>query len=259
MAKALDWTTRLNHEAQLHDDKCFVTLTFSDEHLPADRSIRPRDLQLWIKRLRKQLGHNRVRYFACGEYGEKGLRPHYHALLFGYCPRDLKPWRTTPSGYLVYRSAELEKTWPFGHVEIGTVTDESANYVARYVLKKVNGNDAGEHYTRERIDQDGVITATWQVLPEFIVMSTRPGIGKAWYDQFAADCFPSDFVIVNGQKRPVPRYYKKQLLGDDALLVSMDREARALRHQDNNTPERLAVREEVQTLKAKRLVRPMED
>lgn len=255
LAKSMEWATRIHHEAQMHDENCFVTLTFSDDFLPANHSINPRDVQLWMKRLRKAVGHNRIRYFACGEYGERGFRPHYHAILFGWKPNDLVPWRKTKSGHVVSRSAFLEKTWPFGHVEVGTVTLESAGYVARYVVKKVNGNAAEAHYRRA----DAETGETWNVLPEFILMSTKPGIGRAWYDAYSSDAFPSDFVIINGQKRPVPAYYKKQLIDDDQQAISMQREERAKVHADNNTPERLAVREESQTLRARRLHRELDN
>lgn len=251
--KARDWATRITHEAQLHRDSCFVTLTFGPDHLPEDGSVSVRDLQLFMKRLRKKVG--KVRFFGCGEYGDHSDRPHYHVILFGYDPPDRKVWRRTPSGHLVYRSETLETIWPYGHVEIGNVTIESAGYVARYCTKKVTGHAAEEHYRRVNPDT-GVI---YQLKPEFIVMSNRPGIGRDWFDLYSMDAFPSDFVIINGQKRPVPRYYKKQLDDLSSLKVTAARKSKAREHEDNNTPERLAVREEVQTIRAARLTRSMEE
>lgn len=251
--RARDWATRITHESQLHDRNCFVTLTFAPDHLPADLSVRTRDLQLFMKRLRKRVGQ--VRFFGCGEYGDRGLRPHYHVLLFGYDPPDRKPWRKTSSGHLIYRSAELEQVWAFGHVEVGDVTVQSAGYVARYITKKVTGPPAEEHYRRVNNETGEV----WQVQPEFICMSNRPGIGRGWYDQYSEDAFPSDFVVIDGQKRPVPRYYKKQLEEKALLKVNAKRKQRAFKHSDNNTPERLAVREELATIRAALLRREMED
>lgn len=268
LTRAQDWSTRVHHEASLHADNCFVTLTFSDDYVPSDHSIRVRHLQLFMKRLRKQLRTNRVRYFACGEYGEQTFRPHYHLILFGYCPDDLVAWRRTSSGFVVSRSPELERVWPYGHVEVGTVTTQSAGYVARYVTKKVSGDLAGDHYTRWHPDTG----FPWSVVPEFLVMSRRPGIGDRWFNEFSCDAFPSDFVVVEGQKKPVPRFYKRRLderyaPENDAELpdlitpadqVTLGRKQRAAAHAEEQTTRRLMTKHESANLKAKRLVREME-
>jgi hypothetical protein len=250
--KARDWSTRLSHEASLHEANSFLTLTFAAEHLPEDHSVHVRDVQLFMKRLRKAVG--RVRFFACGEYGDKGGRPHYHLLVFGHDFPDKTPWRKTGSGHVVYRSAALEKLWPFGHAEIGTVTVQSAGYVARYITKKVTGEAAEDHYSAVH-PADG---QPFKRRPEFIVMSTRPGIGAGWYDEFKDDAFPSDFVVIEGRKTPVPRYYKKKLSELEALKVTAQRKENAALHADNNTTTRLMTREESQQLRADRLVRNME-
>lgn len=255
LAKAQDWATRIHHEASLHDANCFVTLTFSDEFLPSDLSVRPRHLQLFMKRLRKRLGHERVRYFGCGEYGDRSLRPHYHVLLFGYAPRDQVPWRRSASGFVVNRSAELEEVWPFGHVEVGSVTTQSAGYVARYVTKKQTGDAALEHYTRIH----PTTGFPWQVVPEFLLMSRRPGIGDEWFSRFASDAFPSDFVVVEGRKVPVPRYYAKKLSELESLKLVVARKERASRHAGEQTTRRLLTKSESQNLRAARLTRELDN
>lgn len=255
MDRSRDWATRIWHEASCHQANAFLTLTYSDEHLPDDYGVHVDEMQKFMKRLRKKLGF-RVRFFGCGEYGEQNLRPHYHAIIFGTDFPDKRAWRKSTSGHIVYRSAELETCWTKGHAEIGTVTLESAGYVARYIMKKVNGDQAAEHYWRKH----PITGCEAQVRPEFICMSTRPGIGREWYDRFSGDCFPSDFVVVDGQKRPIPRYYTKQLRVVDEPAhdaIKLKRKERAEAHADNNTPERLAVREESQTLRAARLTREL--
>lgn len=256
-----------------------MTLTFADEFLPEDYSINVRDIQLFMKRLRKQLGHNRVRYFACGEYGDASYRPHYHLLLFGYDFPDRTLWRRTSSGELTYRSAFLEKVWPFGHAEIGAVTVQSINYVARYILKKVNGVASEDHYYRIH-----PITGVFnKVNPEFITMSSNPGIGSTWFDRFSSDAFPSDFVIIDGVKRQIPRYYMKKLVAreeqhtnpppdqgpppgrkgitrqSDLVRVNRLQRAASPEAKANNVPERLEVREESATLKASRFKRELDE
>lgn len=240
------------HEAQCHEAKCFVTLTYNNEHLPDDYSVSPRHMQLWHKRLRKKIGS--FRFFLCGEYGDQGLRPHYHVALFGYSFPDRKLWGKSDTGYPVYRSAILETAWPFGNSEIGELTQESAGYVARYMLKKINGDRAPEHYRRIH----PLTGEVCQVTPEFIRMSNRPGIGAAWYEKYAGDAFPSDFVVINGQKRPVPRYYAKKLEEKEKQKLVWERKKKAANHTDNNTPERLAVREESLALKVNKLKRTLE-
>lgn len=256
MDRSRDWSTRIWHEASCHEHNSFLTLTFNDAHLPSDYSIRTEDMQKFMKRLRAKLGF-RIRFFGCGEYGEQNLRPHYHLMIFGHDFPDKQPWRKTQSGHMVYRSAQLETVWTFGHAEIGTVTLESAGYVARYIVKKITGEAAKEHYERTNPETGEV----HQVKPEFICMSSRPGIGRQWYDKFSGDCFPSDFVVVDGQKRPIPRYYTKQLRKaseDQYWDVKTKRGERADEHQDNNTSERLAVREEAQKLRAAHLKRELD-
>lgn len=263
LAKAGEWAMRIQHEAKLHDANSFVTLTYNDLFLPDTYSVSVKALQLFMKRLRKALGNERVRFFGCGEYGEENLRPHYHVMIFGYDFPDKKPWRKTGSGHLTYISEELAKIWPFGHHEIGNVQIESAGYVARYCMKKITGKEAAAHYNRiHPLTGEQV-----QVSPEFITMSRRPGLGEGWFTRYATDAFPSDFVIVDGQKKQPPRYYMKLLKrqeGDDKLApriqtkVSTGRKANARARAHDNTPERLAVREEVTRLRVQRLRREMD-
>lgn len=89
-------------------------------------------------------------------------------------------------------------------------------------------------------------------------MSRRPGIGSEWYDRYSCDAFPSDFLVVDGSKRPVPRYYTNKLEEEAKKAIKDKRKARAEENSANSTPERLAVREEVLNLKVKRLEREMD-
>lgn len=268
----------------MHAVSSFVTLTFSEENLPLDNSVNVRDVQLFMKRLRKSLAtpgaaedSTFIRFFACGEYGETLFRPHYHLIIFGHDFPDRYPWRKSPTGHPLYRSDSLEKLWPFGHSEIGTVTPQSAGYVARYCTKKVYGDDerARAHYMRGyALNPETGEERIWEVRREFIVMSRRPGIGMHWFQEFHMDCFPSDFVIVDGQKRPVPQAYWRRYLeqysdenfgeGAKPLLnpaerVRLARAHKTRKHRDNNTDGRLLTRHESQQVRAKRLARNMDN
>ncbi|QXP44298.1 MAG: replication initiator protein [Arizlama microvirus] len=239
------WAVRCIHESKLHPVNCVVTLTYDDKHLPENGSLRKRDVQLFIKRLRKKISPAKVSYLYCGEYGEQFSRPHYHILLFGYRPSDTRPWRKQKD-VQYYRSPTLEKLWSQGNVELGDLTFKAARYVAGYVFKKVYGDFADEHY--QRLDsQTGELQ---QVTPEFINMSTRPAIGKRWFEKFHTDFFPSDHTIIEGKKKPVPSYYLKLLKTREETLANQIKKARIKRNIDrkiiaNKTPERLVVRETV--------------
>lgn len=241
----------------MHAQKSWITLTYADEHLPDDYSVSVRTVKMFMDRLRKAVLPARIRFFACGEYGEQYFRPHYHICIFGWDFPDKYLWRKSPAGFLLYRSPLLERTWGFGHSEIGELTKASAGYTARYMLKKVGGEYAEERYTRLHPITGEIV----QVRSEFISMSNRPGIGRPWYEKYSSDAFPSDFVVVDGKRHPIPRYYLKQLKETDSNIANAvvgARIVRAKEHADNNTPERLATREELQELRAKKLIRKME-
>lgn len=247
--RAREWSVRCLHESKLHKFNSFVTLTYRDEDLPPGRSLDYRDYQLFMKRLRKSVGIP-VRFFMCGEYGEKDQRPHYHALLFGYQFPDLKFWSRSPTGNALYRSEILEGLWTKGNSLIGQVTRESAGYVARYCMKKVTGDLAKDHY---RVEENGVV---FDRVPEFARMSLKPGIGAEWFAKYHSDVFPHDYVIADGIKIPVPRYYDR--LGRetyDLEGIKFRRETYGRAHAQNNTDERLAVREEVAKARLKSLAR----
>lgn len=258
MDHARDWATRLVHESKMHGESSFLTLTYDDAHYPLDGSVAVRPLQLFLKKVRNTVG--RVRFFACGEYGSLNWRAHFHVILFGsaFYP-DRVPFAKTGSGHITYTSPTLQRLWPEGHSYIGHVTPASCGYVARYITKKVNGNLAADHYRRPNPVTGEIV----DLKPEFICMSNRPGIGKGWWDQYNTDAFPSDFLIIEGKKVPVPRYYKKQLAKENPVKhdrVTWKRKAKSFDEERryNNTVERLEVREELQQIRADRLIRSYE-
>ncbi len=255
LEKSRQWAIRCTHEAQQHESNSFITLTYSDDYIPNDGSLCLRDFQLFIKRLRKSL-KQKIRFYHCGEYGENYGRPHYHACIFGHDFPDKTPWKTS-NDQTLYRSTSLEKLWPHGYSSIGDVTFQSAAYVARYILKKINGDAATAHY--ERIDPTtGEIT---QLLPEYTTMSRRPGIGTDWYKQFKSDVFPSDEVIMNNVKMRPPKFYDGLYefeFPEDHLKMKQKRKATAAIHSEDQTPERLKVRCQVQKSQLNLLPRKIE-
>lgn len=240
-----EWALRLMHEQQMHGrwKSSFVTLTYSDEHVPVSYSLDRRALQLFHKRVYRRKG--KLRYFGVGENGDKFERPHYHTLLFGPEWTDLKRYRKSERGEWLYTSEEVASLWPFGFHEIGEVTFESAAYCARYCMKKRTGEKADEHYWRVS-PMDGRL---YRRASEFALMSLKPGIGATWAKRFASDCFPSDFLVVDGRKFPVPEYYRSLLLGEaEARKLKLERmrKANTPSQKWNRSAERLRVREAVQ-------------
>lgn len=193
------WALRCWHESLLHSDNHFITLTYDDEHLKSF-SLNPDDLTLFFKRLRN---YCKFRYFACGEYGDKNGRPHFHAIMFGLRLPDLGPFSINSMGDPLYRSKLLESFWPYGFVSIGAVTFKSCAYVARYVTKKKKGKDAHVY------DDLGII-------PPFVRMSRKPGIGYDFFFKHRSQIEEQLFVRSQGGViSPLPRYYEN-LLSDSA-------------------------------------------
>ncbi len=257
---ARQWGLRCSHESQGYEASSFLTLTYSNANYPDNGSVNVRDLQLFQKRVRHFRKPVRIRFFSCGEYSPSTWRAHYHVLGFGLHFADRIMHAKSKSGFPVYTSDELSELWPHGHAYIGDLTYESCAYTARYSMKKVNGKKALDHYRRI----NPVTGEAVQLRPEFITMSRRPGIGADWFKQFGSDCFPSDYLILNGSKVPVPSFYLRQLAarpgGDlSELMIKTRRKERGRVHADNNTPERLAVREEVAERRFARLMRSFEE
>lgn len=251
LERSRQWAIRCIHEASLYEDNCFITLTYNDQHKPDDDSLDVRHFQLFMKRLRKRFGAG-IRFFHCGEYGETFGRPHYHACLFNFDFQDKVEWKRS-NGVPIFTSDSLSELWPYGFSTVGSVTFESAAYVARYILKKVNGDLADDHYFDS---STGVYRK-----PEYTTMSRRPGIGKGWFDKYSSDVFPSDFVVINGTKMRPPKYYDRQfeiVAPDEFEEIRDKRERSALVHVDNNTPDRLKVRETVQLRRLEKLPRTID-
>ena len=196
--KSIEWAVRICLEAREHAENCFITLTYAE----TDYNLHKRDLQLFIKRLRKHVEPVKVRYFACGEYGSKGHRPHYHIILFGWKPKDGYFWRMS-KGEKLYRSPTLEKLWSkkiydvkkkkyvdvsMGFSTWGDISFNSARYCAKY-LQKLNEHIEGR-------------------TEPFVVMSNRPGIG---FNAISPDMLLTDKVYYDGKSIRVPRYFEKVL------------------------------------------------
>lgn len=193
---ANEWSHRIVDECKHHEQNCFITLTYNEDNKPADGSVSRRELQLFLKRFRKAVGVP-IRFFACGEYGKKALRPHYHLIVFGWYPPDAVFWERDRKGVDLFRSPLLEKCWQKGFSSVGAVTIDSAKYCAKYLQKL------------QKLP-DGLVKS-------FVQMSLRPGIG---FDSISAKSLDGDRIYHNGKSCKVPRYYLKVLERDGHDLTA---------------------------------------
>lgn len=235
--KSREWANRMLLELPYSDNAYFVTLTYDDEHLPMSEyhdilglagevcdaaTLRKKDFQLFMKRLRKRFGEG-IRYYAAGEYGSKTFRPHYHAIIYNLPLQDLKLYKVSPRGDKYYNSEELQKVWPFGYVVVADVTWETCAYTARYVTKKLTGKQA-------------YFYDYFNVEPEFSLMSRRPGLGKEWYNEHGAEAYKSYIITVstqNGMKQFKPPHYYDTLYDQEepARLKEVKEQQRKMAQQ----------------------------
>lgn len=196
IARSREWAMRLVHENGVWAESVFATLTYSDDYLPTDLSLSKRHLQLFVKRLRKDIKLKKIRYFACGEYGDKNGRPHYHAIIYGLGPENYD---------------QINDAWSQGLVHCGSVTYQSARYVAKYVFKRYDPRYATQVYGERQ--------------QPFVLMSHS--LGKTWAEENKKYITDNEVITLNGVKMSTPRYYRKILnikMSDEELnMRAVDR------------------------------------
>lgn len=194
-----NWANRIVLESKEYnkDSNWFLTLTYNDENLPIKEvvntetgevikgfSLWKKDLQDFIKRMRYY--YPGIRYYAAGEYGEIGERPHYHACIFNLnIGKDkLKKYKNNNAGDAIYQCAEIEEIWGKGFITIAPLSWETAAYTARYIMKKQFGSEAEKYYLSKAKN------------PEFTIMSRKPGIGLKYYDENKYDIYKNDEIAI---------------------------------------------------------------
>ena len=265
----------------MYKENWFLTLTYDQDHLPkagtmidpktgedkgqnTNGTLKKEDLTNFIKRLRieweRKRNHKGIRYMACGEYGSKGQRPHYHGIFFNLplTIGDLKFHEYNENYEPLYRVPEIEKIWGKGIVVAANVNWNTCAYVARYVTKKVGIPTQEEYYKCLGIE------------PEFFRMSRKPGIGRDFYEIYKDEIYKKDGLIVNKyggglmKVRP-PKYYDKLYDIDNHDKMENIKKERKKKTEKINIlkykqtslyrKQQLTTEEQTQNAKAKTLIR----
>lgn len=248
------WSDRMIMELADNDGKgVFVTLTYNNDHLPfavdedglpVSFSLQKRDFQLFMKRLRKRFSERSIRFFACGEYGGRTLRPHYHAIIYGLSLSDfpdLYVHGMNELNQLYFVSPLFSEIWSNGFTLLSDVSYKTCAYVARYNVKKAYGDNIKPHELAE---------------DSFVLMSRRPGIASRYYDDHPDffDTMSAYFSDSNGSVRvSCPSYFLSKLSIDnpdkyvnivrERRQLSKDRELLRLARSDLSYPEQLEIEE----------------
>lgn len=196
------WAFRLYQQSKIATSAMFLTLTYDNSTVPISDSgyltLRPSDLQLYMKRLRKVCGE-KLKYYSCGEYGARTFRPHYHQILFN---ADI---------------TKIQNAWQNGHVHYGDFTGASVAYTLKYMCKKSSVKYSGD---------DRQI--------EFSHMSK--GLGVNYLSPAIVNYHRADlrrlYLNNNDKKVAMPRYYRNRIYTDEELeklqVINADSRAQAM-------------------------------
>lgn len=197
--RAADWAFRVKHELSMHEESCYLTLTYDEKSKHEDAAYSYYDFQNFLKRIRNYQ-KKKIAHFTSLEYGSKNGRLHFHTIIFGYYPKNAEFLRTSPSGYPLYSEEKriyndkshrpLNQLWPYGYHSFAPATIETAYYIASYALKN-----------NTTINQDG------EILSDSLKTSRNPAIGLIYFHKNYEQLVASS---IHHNKR-LPRYYEKKL------------------------------------------------
>lgn len=247
------WAIRCIHEAKLHEQNCTLTLTYAPEHLPPNLSLHKPDHQDFMKAVRHHLAPKKIRFFHCGEYGEKKKRPHFHTIIFGWFPTDLTRVEDTKSGFPQWQSKIVEKLWGKGRTTVTEMNFETAAYIARYVTKKMKHPDKAAHYQGRT--------------EEYAAGSRKPGIGAEYAKKWLDEIYRNDSVMIKKLdgyvETPPPKFYDKILekISPEMHKSVLDKrkgDAWLMRDHPDSTWDRLKVRRIVHETKSRPFKRTIE-
>ena len=242
--KARQWGIRCAKELMQHEQNCFITLTFDNERADPLKTISldKKDFSNFMKRLRKNTKTPGIKFFHCGEYGEKNSRPHHHAILFGIDFPDKVAIKDSKLGHKQFTSEILLKAWQNqGDVTVSEANYQTAAYIAKYCSKVWTESKASPK-TREEIYMG--------VTPPYISMSrggtNGKGIGYGFYQKFKHETYRDDNVCINGKRMKPPKYYDnlyKEEQPKHLAALKGKRQQLAEGHEDYGNIDRLREKE----------------
>ncbi len=194
--RSRQWSLRIGSEYLKYNKNCVLTLTYNDDNLPEEGLLNYKDIQLFLKRLRKKYKDTKIKFVCSCEYGKQTYRPHYHIILMNYFPPDVdlcKPYKITRKGSKLYKSKECDDLWSNGFVDVGLCDYHTSRYVAQYCMKKVinkNNNiwQAKNEASRER-------------------MICSQAIGLDYFKRNVETIFSGMKCIFGGKSFPIPKYF----------------------------------------------------
>lgn len=237
-----EWANRGYLEAQMWKHNYFVTLTYNDVELRYIKeqwdkdefyaTVNRKDMQKFLHDLRQEMSRKKIqtsdiRYMGCAEYGDQGLRPHMHLILFNcqlptetfYAPRII-------NDNFYYQNTIIEKCWKKGFSNVSEASWNTIAYTARYITKKIKGKDAK------------IIYDSLGVEPEYLATSRRGGIGKPYYDKYWKEIYEKDQVIIHNTQGTIatqpPKYFDELYKKDHPREFKRIQERRLKRARNIN-------------------------
>lgn len=287
LKRSRDWALRVMLEAEKYPNNYFLTLTYNDANLPTVDELHAdgefiegvptlvkRHLTLFMKRFRRRYGEG-IRFFACGEYGSLYERPHYHLCLMN-CPdfSDKLQFyrRDQETGDILYILPEIDDIWQNengycrGFSTIAPLSWNTAAYTARYIMKKQLGKNSLAKLEKEN-------PGTTYKVPEYVVMSRRPGLAKDYFDEHKQEIYLTDSIVAKFGDRlyeTKPARYFDKLYDiynpDEMAKIRSDRSSLGanaiLREMEATSLDRssyLAKKGDIVRVRANRLRRGLED
>lgn len=236
--KSSEWAMRLTHEYSQRKKGVFLTLTYNDENLPLNEHLVKKDLQNFFKRLRqymvRRLRDNlmeqpeyscmsvssvekiaqkklsgQLKYFSCGEYGDKNGRPHYHAIILGFSKYDKEFINGVKTSW-------KKCSWNLLNFDevFGTVNYDSCRYVADYSFSKQSMKEyvrQGYYSERKGKDEFGNDKIFYDMVKQPPFQLVSQGIGLTYLNNYRDELLQREKVTVHGAERNLPRYYREKL------------------------------------------------
>lgn len=208
------WSFRLMKHEQANKSAHFITLTYDTDHVPITpngfMTLAKRDIQLFMKRLRKMSPKSsvldKISYYACGEYGGKTNRPHYHLIMYNV---DV---------------LKVEKAWNLGAIHVGDVTGASVGYTLKYMMKE---GKIPMHANDDRIKE-------FQLVSKGIGINYLTPQMQNWHK---ADLENRMYVpLTDGKKIRMPRYYKNKIYNEEERERIASHLKMVKRHYDHDHP-----------------------